>query len=82
MEFSDNLNINSENILFYNSVASVAMDSSKRVANELTPSFIIHESIQYFSSKEEYETCMIIKNFYDNNPSFFVEITREEWFMD
>jgi len=73
-------NIEAEDILFYNCVASVAMDASKRVANELTPTFIIHEAISYFSSIEQYEVCIVIKKFYDDNPQFFIETSREEWF--
>jgi len=80
MNLRDELNIGPENILFYNCVASVAMDISKRIANELTPSFIIHEAIEYFSEIEEYEICIKIKSFYENNPSFFIETTRCDWF--
>lgn len=80
MELGGELNINPENILFYNCVASVAMDISKRISDELTPSFIVHEAIQYFSDLEEYETCSVIKKFYENNPNFFMEVSREEWF--
>lgn len=73
-------NIKKEDILFYNCVASVAGDIGKRVADELTPTFIVDEAIAYFHDKEEYEVCQLIKNFYDNNPSFFVDISRAEWF--
>ena len=73
-------NIEAEDILYYNCVASVAKDVSKRVADELTPTFIVLEAIDYFADKEQYEICHTIKNFYDNNPSFFVDISRAEWF--
>lgn len=73
-------NIEAEDILFYNCVASVARDISKRVADELTPTFIVDEAMLYFSDKEEYEVCQTIKKFYDENPSFFIDISRAEWF--
>ncbi len=73
-------NIGAEDILYYNCVASVAMGDSKRIADELTPTFIIEEAVIYFSNKEEFETCHKIKVFYDCNPSFFMQISRNEWF--
>ena len=73
-------NIEAEDILFYNCVASVAMDISKRIADELTPSFIIEEAMDYFSDREEYEVCQMIKKFYEENPAFFINISRAEWF--
>lgn len=73
-------NIEKEDILFYNCVASVAGDLSKRIADELTPTFIVDEALAYFHDKEEFEVCQTIKKFYDNNPAFFIDITRVEWF--
>ena len=58
-------NIEAEDILFYNCVASVARDVSKRIADELTPTFIVDEAMSYFSDKEDYEVCQTIKKFYD-----------------
>ncbi len=72
--------IEAEDILFYNCVASVAKDTSKRIADELTPTFIVEEAMAYFSDREEFEICQTIKTFYDNNPTFFIDISRAEWF--
>ncbi len=47
--------IEAEDILFYNCVASVAKDTSKRIADELTPTFIVEEAMAYFSDREEFE---------------------------
>lgn len=80
MRIKGKLDIEAEDILFYNCVASVAMDSSKRIADELTPTFIVEEAIDYFSDIEQYEVCRVIKEFYDNNPMFFIDISRAEWF--
>lgn len=80
MRIKGKSDIEAEDILFYNCVASVAMDSSKRIADELTPTFIVEEAINYFSDIEQYEVCRIIKEFYDSNPSFLVVISRAEWF--
>jgi len=80
MRIRGKLDIKPEDILFYRSVASVSKDPSKRIADELTPSFIIEESIIYYSDIEEYEICQQIKSFYDKNPSFLLYISRAEWF--
>lgn len=80
MRLRGKANIEAEDVLFYHCVASVAKDVSKRVADELTPTFIVEESLTYFSDLEEYEICKQIKEFYDNNPSFFLTISRAEWF--
>jgi hypothetical protein len=77
-------NIEAKDVLYYKCVAAVASDISKRIADELTPTFIVQEAIDYFidyfSSLEQYEVCKSIKNFFDSNPSFFVDISRAEWF--
>lgn len=80
MKIRGKLNIETEDILFYNCVASVARDSTKRIADELTPSFIVEEAMEYFSHLEEFEICQIIKKFFDENPTFFIKTTRYEWF--
>ena len=80
MRIRGNSNIKDIDIEYYKCVAVVAKDTSKRVANELTPNFIVSEAIAYFHDKEKYEVCKEIKDFYDNNPSFFIDITRAEWF--
>ncbi len=80
MRIKGKSDIEAEDVLFYNCVASVAMDSSKRVADELTPTFIVEEAIDYFSDREQYEVCRTIKEFYDQNPSYLIDISRAEWF--
>jgi len=80
MRIRGKLNIKPEDIMHYNGVVRAAKDISKRIANELMPTFIIEESIMYFSDREEYEKCSIIKKFFEENPMFFVDITRVEWF--
>ena len=73
-------NIEPVDIEHYKSVADVAGDLSKRIANELTPSFIVEEAMAYFSDQDEYEICHRIKTYYEENPSFFLKISRAEWF--
>lgn len=80
MRIRGKANIEAEDVLFYHCVASVAKDSSKRIADELTPTFIVEEALTYFSDLEEYEVCQEINEFYNNNPSFFINISRAEWF--
>jgi len=73
-------NIEAVDIEYYKCVATVAGDISKRIANELTPTFIVDEAMGYFHDKEEYEICHKIKTFYDENPDFFLKVSRAEWF--
>lgn len=73
-------NIEPLDIEYYKCVATVASDISKRISNELTPTFIVDEAMAYFHDKEEYEICHLIKTFYESNPSFFLEVSRAEWF--
>ena len=80
MRIRGNSNIKPVDIKFYNCVVSVAEDITKRIADELSPTFIIDEAMSYFSDKEEFEKCQLIKNFYDENPTFFISVSRAEWF--
>ena len=80
MRIKGKSNIEPADVENYKSVAMVAFDVSKRIANELTPTFIVEEAIAYFSDRDEFETCQQIKLFYDSNPSFFLNISRAEWF--
>jgi hypothetical protein len=73
-------NIEPLDVEYYKCVATVAGDISKRRHNELTPTFIVDEAISYFHDKEEYEICHSIKKFYEENPDFFLEVSRAEWF--
>jgi len=73
-------NIEAVDIEYYKCVATVAGDTSKRIANELTPTFIVYEAMAYYHDKEEYEVCHNIKKFYDENPTFFLKVSRVEWF--
>jgi len=43
------------------------------------PLFIIRESIGYFERLEQFEKCLLIKNFADNNPRRIIKITKDEW---
>lgn len=80
MRIKGKSNIEPIDIEYYKCVATVSGDISKRISNELTPTFIVDEAIAYFHDKEEYELCQQIKVFYDDNPTFFLKISRAEWF--
>lgn len=80
MRIRGKLNIKPEDIMHYNGVVKAAKDITKRIANELIPTFIVQESLMYFSDKEEFEKCSLIKNFLEGNPTFFIDISRIEWF--
>ena len=80
MRIRGKLNIKPEDVMYYNGLVKAARDITKRIANELIPSFIVQESLIYFSDKEEFEKCQLIKKFFEGNPLFFVDISRAEWF--
>lgn len=80
MRIRGKVDIEVEDVLFYHCVASVAQDVSQRIADELTPTFIVEEALIYFSDLEEYEICQDIKKFYEENPTFFIDVSRAEWF--
>lgn len=80
MRIRGKLNIKPEDEMFYNGVLRAAEDITKRIEGEKIPSFIVEEAILYFSDKEEYEICHKIKNFYEYNPAFFIDVTRASWF--
>ena len=52
----------------------------KRIEEELIPTFIIEEALNYYSQLEKYEVCQKIKIFFSNNSKYTIKITRAEWF--
>lgn len=67
-------------ILMYKGVYDIASGIITKIEEELIPSFIVEESLLFFEEKEEYEKCLEIKEFFDDNKEFLLDITREKWF--
>lgn len=67
-------------IMMYQGIASLADNKMQKLDEELIPTFIIEEALEYFCNLEKYEICSRIKKFFQTNTSFVVNITREEWF--
>lgn len=64
----------------YQGIYDLASDKMQKVDEELIPTFIVEEALAYFCDLEKYEMCHKIKVFFQTNPSFTVESSREEWY--
>jgi len=63
----------------YNKLIILINTNSKWLRNTL-PSFIIEESLEYFICNEDYDKCMVLRDFIDLNPGRVGEMSRKEWF--
>ncbi len=43
-------------------------------------SFIIEEGLEYFTNIEEYEMCILLKDFQDNYPHKIIKVSRRVFF--
>ena len=64
----------------YNGIYNLADSKIKKIDEELIPTFIIEESINYFCELEKYEVCHKIKKFFKQNTSYVVQSSRSEWY--
>lgn len=80
MELADRKYIDKVTILMYYGIYDLANSKIQKVDDELIPTFIIEEALNYFSEIEKYEICQKIKLFFQLNPSFTIKSTREDWF--
>ena len=80
MKLKEKENIEKIDIVMYNGLHAMANNKTKKLDEELIPTFIIDESLAYFCENEKYEKCQKIKVFFQNNPSCIVPSTRDEWF--
>lgn len=80
MKLKGKIHVEEVDIRMYHGIYDLANNKMKKLAEELIPTFIIEESLAYFCELEKYEVCQKIKLFFQSNPSFTVESSREEWY--
>ena len=79
MEINGNI-VEKTDIRFYQGIAALACRKMKKIDQEQIPTFIVEEALAYYSQFEKYETCQMIKKYFDKHIKFLVSSTREEWF--
>jgi hypothetical protein len=67
-------------ILMYNGLLDMSTGKIEKVNDELVPSYIVKEALSYFSSRDEFEKCHEIKQFFDNHADYIAESSKEQWF--
>jgi hypothetical protein len=80
MKIRGKLHIESVDVQMYEGIADLANKKKKRIEEELIPTFIIEEALNYFSDLEQYEICQKIKIFFFKNSKYTINITRAEWY--
>lgn len=80
MKIKGRENIEKVDVLLYNGIYNLADNKIQKIDEELIPTFIIEESLDYFCELEKYEICQKIKNFFKENSSYVIVSTREEWY--
>lgn len=66
--------------MMYHGIHDLAISKIQKVDEELIPTFIIQEALDYFCELEKYEWCQNIKQFFQNNPTFTIQSSRAEWY--
>lgn len=64
----------------YHGIADLAFGKIPKIKEELIPTFIIKEALQYYCELEKYEICQEIKLFFQSNPTYTVESSRADWY--
>ena len=80
MKIKGKENIEKSDILMYNGIYNLADNKIQKVDEELIPTFIIEESLNYFCELEKYEVCQKIKSFFKEHTTYIVQSSREEWY--
>ncbi len=80
MKLRGKTNIEKVDIIMYQGIHALANNKIKKIDEELIPTFIIEEALSYFCDIEKYEVCQTIKVFFQNNPTYTVISSRDEWF--
>jgi len=80
MKIKGKENIEKVDVLLYNGIYNLADNKIKKIDEELIPTFIIEESLDYFSELEKYEICQKIKTFFKEHSSYVISSSREEWY--
>ena len=80
MKLKGKIHVEKVDILMYYGIYDLAANKMQKVDEELIPTFIIEEALVYFCDNEKYEMCQKIKEFFQTNPTFVIESSRENWF--
>ncbi len=80
MKIKGRENIEKVDVLLYNGIYNLADNKIKKIDEELIPTFIIEESLDYFCELEKYEVCQKIKSFFKEHTSYIIQSSREEWY--
>ena len=80
MKIRGKLKVENLDIQMYNGIADLAYKKKKKIDEELIPSFIVEEALEYYAKLEYYEVCQKIKIFFSKNSKYTINITRAEWF--
>lgn len=80
MKIRGKLYIENLDIQMYKGIADIAENRLEKIDEELIPTFVIEEALNYFKVLESYETCNSIKRFFVDHKKFTISISRAEWF--
>lgn len=79
MEINGNI-VEKLDIKLYHGIAALACRKIKKIDKEQIPTFIVDEALAYYCQFEKYETCQMIKTFFEKHVNLLIKFTREEWF--
>lgn len=65
----------------YEKLVSLIRKQSNKMRNVL-PSFIVEDALVYFSLKDKFEECKVLKDFVVNNPNRISLTTKRHWFEE
>ena len=80
MKLKGKLNIEQLDVKMYQGIADLATNKMRKVDEELIPTFIIEEALNYYCEREKYEICHKIKTFFKAHTNFIVQTSRADWF--
>ena len=80
MESNGKIECEKVDIMMYYGLSDMASNNRKQIDEELIPTFIIAEALNYFCELEKYEICQNIKDYFQSHPAYMVQSTRDEWY--
>jgi hypothetical protein len=80
MNIKGKSNIEKVDVKMYQGIADLADNKMKKLDEELIPTFIIEEALNYYCDQQKYEICHKIKKFFEVHKNYIIETSRAEWF--
>lgn len=80
MKLKGNIPVEKVDIMMYQGIAALAESKIQKIDEELIPTFIIEEALNYFCELEKFESCQKIKVFFESNPTYIIQSSRAEWY--